>query len=186
MTQTKTIENIDFTLEKGLDAEYESCTFVNCKFYNLELFDIKFTECTFQNCDLSLVKLTDTVLADVKFENCKLLGTRFEECNDFLLAVSFDNCQMKLASFFKLKLKKTSFINCNLEEADFSETILSGSTFDNCDLKRAIFDRTNLEKVDLITSINYSIDPEKNFIKKAKFSRHGVVGLLDKYDIEIK
>jgi hypothetical protein len=36
------------------------------------------------------------------------------------------------------------------------------------------------------TSFNYSINPELNRIKKAKFSMPAVVGLLDKYDIEIE
>jgi fluoroquinolone resistance protein len=43
-----------------------------------------------------------------------------------------------------------------------------------------------LEKADFRTAYNYSIDPEKNRIKKAKFSIFGVTGLLDKYDIEIE
>jgi len=33
---------------------------------------------------------------------------------------------------------------------------------------------------------NYSIDPELNKIKKARFSTQGIAGLLDKYDIEIE
>jgi uncharacterized protein YjbI with pentapeptide repeats len=57
--------------------------------------------------------------------------------------------------------------------------------FDNCDFRGAIFDHTNIEKADLRTSYNYSIDPEINRIKKAKFSILGVSGLLNKYDIEI-
>jgi fluoroquinolone resistance protein len=43
-----------------------------------------------------------------------------------------------------------------------------------------------LEKADLRTAYNYSIDPSINKIKKAKFSLPGVVGLLSKYDIEIE
>jgi fluoroquinolone resistance protein len=58
--------------------------------------------------------------------------------------------------------------------------------FDNCDLTRATFDRSVLEKADFRTSYNYSIDPENNKIKKAKFSLLGVSGLLDKYDIAIE
>jgi len=51
---------------------------------------------------------------------------------------------------------------------------------------RATFENTALEKVDLRTGFNYSINPEINRIKKAKFSLQGVLGLLDKYDIEIE
>ena len=62
---------------------------------------------------------------------------------------------------------------------------MTSSAFENCDMKRAAFENTIIEKVDFRTSYNYSIDPESNRIKKAKFSLTGIVGLLDKYDIEI-
>jgi uncharacterized protein YjbI with pentapeptide repeats len=62
---------------------------------------------------------------------------------------------------------------------------LTSSVFDNCDLARATFDQTILEKADFRTSYNYSIHPETNRIKKAKFSLSGIGGLLDRYDIEI-
>jgi uncharacterized protein YjbI with pentapeptide repeats len=76
--------------------------------------------------------------------------------------------------------------NCTLHEVDFTEADLSASTFDNCDLLNASFDKTILEKADFRTSYNYIIDPENNRIKKAKFSRNGIAGLLNKYDIEIE
>jgi uncharacterized protein YjbI with pentapeptide repeats len=63
---------------------------------------------------------------------------------------------------------------------------LNSSVFENCDLTRATFENTNIEKADFRTSYNYSIDPEINQIKKAKFSILGVSGLLDKYDIELE
>ena len=40
--------------------------------------------------------------------------------------------------------------------------------------------------IDFKTSYNYSIDPEVNSIKKAKFSLEGISGLLYKYDIVIE
>jgi uncharacterized protein YjbI with pentapeptide repeats len=85
-----------------------------------------------------------------------------------------------------MKIKKTFFKNSQLQEADFTETDLTDSVFDNCSMERATFDQTILEKVDFRTSFNYSIDPELNRIKKAKFSILGVAGLLEKYDIEIE
>jgi fluoroquinolone resistance protein len=69
---------------------------------------------------------------------------------------------------------------------DFTDADISQCVFDNCDLLGSIFKNTNLEKADLITASNYSIDPELNRLKKAKFSQPAVVGLLDKYDIIIK
>jgi hypothetical protein len=52
-------------------------------------------------------------------------------------------------------------------------------------LLNSTFSNTNLEKADLSTSINFSIDPEKNKLKKAKFSVSGLVGLVAKYNIDI-
>ena len=138
------------------------------------------------DCDFSLATMLNTGLNDVRFVDCKLLGVQLEVCNPFLLSVDFENCFMKLSVFQKLKLKKTKFKNCNLQEADFSEADLSAAVFENCDFNRAIFHRTLLEKADFRSSFNYSIDPENNRIKKAKFSSAGVVGLLDKYGIDIE
>ena len=85
-----------------------------------------------------------------------------------------------------MKIKNTRFKDSNLSEVDFTETDLTNVIFDNCDLAGAKFENTILEKADLLTSHSYSIDPELNKIKKAKFSIHGITGLLDKYDIEIE
>ncbi|MGG7552402.1 pentapeptide repeat-containing protein [Chryseobacterium arthrosphaerae] len=77
------------------------------------------------------------------------------------------------------------FINSKLIEVDFTECDLSHAVISNCDLSGATFDHSNLEKADLRTSVNYSIDPALNRLKKAKFSLSEVYGLLYKFDIEI-
>jgi uncharacterized protein YjbI with pentapeptide repeats len=125
-------------------------------------------------------------MRDIRFIDCKLLGLHFEDCSDFLFAVHFDKCVLNLSSFFKQKLKKTVFSNCGLHEVDFTEADCNNAVFEQCDLSGAKFEKTNLEKADLRTAFNYSIDPEINRIKKAKFSIEGIVGLLDKYDIQIQ
>jgi uncharacterized protein YjbI with pentapeptide repeats len=186
MIESKTFERVDFTIKPLPRDEYDTCNFLNCNFYTAELSHITFRDCRFENCDFSLAKLKNTGLNNIQFVGCKLLGVLFSECNQFLLSVEFENCMLKLSVFNKLKLKKTNFKNCNLEETDFTETELTGSLFDNCEFRRAIFYKTKLEKSDFRTSINYSIDPENNNIRKAKFSISGVVGLLDKYDIDIQ
>lgn len=186
MTENKHFEKTDYNVNNLPKGEYENCTFVNCNFYEADLLNITFRECKFDSCDFSLAKLKNTTLSDVSFAGCKLVGVQFDECKEFLLSLDFENCVLKLAVFYKLKLKKTCFKNCNLQETDFTEADLSGAEFDNCDLQRTIFHRTNLEKTDFRTSFHYSIDPEINRIKKARFSKAGIAGLLDKYAIEIE
>jgi fluoroquinolone resistance protein len=87
--------------------------------------------------------------------------------------------------FATTKIKKTTSKNSQLKEVDFTETDLTSVVFDRCDLTRATFENTVLDKADLRTSFNYSIDPEINRLKKARFSLAGIPGLLEKYNIEI-
>ncbi len=178
-------DNIDFSKQKLTEAAYENCVFIGCNFSGVNLAKTSFSECRFIDCNLSMVKLSGTTLRDIQFEGCKLLGLHFEDCSDFLFSVSFDNCILNLSSFYKRKLKKTIFKNCSLHEVDFTEADLSLAQFDNCDLNRATFINTNLEKADFRSAYNYTIDPEQNRIKKARFSLDGLAGLLHKYDIEI-
>ena len=83
-------------------------------------------------------------------------------------------------------MSKTSFLSCKMHGVDFSYCELNFAIFKACDLQDAIFEQTNLEKADFRTAKNYTIDPEKNRIKKAKFSMPEVVGLLAKFDIQIE
>jgi fluoroquinolone resistance protein len=179
-------DGITYINEELLKGTYEKCTFLNCELHEADLSDYSFIDCTFDNCNLSMAKLRNTALKTVVFKNCKLLGLNFSDCKSFQLAMGFDNCNLSLATFFRLKIKGTKFKSCNLREADFSEADCTSSRFDNCDLAGAMFDNTTLEKADLRTAFNYSINPEANRIKQARFSLHGLPGLLHKYDIEVE
>jgi len=102
------------------------------------------------------------------------------------MSLGFKNCRLELSTFYQLKLKQTLFTDCKLTSVDFTETDLTRSTFENCDLKQTIFDRSILEHVNFESAYNFSIDPEINRIKNAKFSKENISGLLDKYKIKIK
>jgi fluoroquinolone resistance protein len=119
---------------------------------------------------MSLVDISGTTFDTVIFESCKLIGVRFDLLSTFLLSVDFRACLLKFSVFDRLKLKKTIFKDTNCEEVSFVEANLAESIFENCNLRGAIFEKTNLEKSDLRSSYAYTIDPEKNQIKKAKFS----------------
>ncbi len=185
ITENKTFNKQNYSNTKLEFSEYESCIFNYCDFSNSDLSNITFIDCEFNNCNLSMIKLKSTSFKDVRFTECKLLGANFNDCKEFLLAFCFNKCNLNFATFHKLKIKSTKFKNCSLHEADFSETNLQNAKFDNCDLNRAVFENTILEKADFISSYNYSINPESNKIRKAKFSATGIIGLLDKYNIEI-
>lgn len=176
----------DYTTDILASGDYEECSFSNCEFSNADLSNYNFSECTFNDCNLSMINLSKTSLKTVSFKNCKLLGIHFDTCNEFLLSVSFHHCTLNFSSFYKLNLRKTKFIHCSLQEVDFTEANLTQAIFDSCDLSGAIFDNTLLESADLRTAQNYSIDPESNYLRKARFSSDGLAGLLHKYDLNIE
>ncbi len=181
-----TIEKRDFTQETLDFGIYEDCRFIDCDFSNVDLSNFTFSECSFHGCNFSNVIFKNTSLKVVHFIHCKLLGIIFYDCNKFLFSVDFEQCNLSYSSFYRLKIKKTKFNECLLQEVDFTETDLSNSVFYRCDFRNSLFDRTILEGCDFRTSFNYSIDPENNRIKKAKFALQGVVGLLLKYDIIVE
>jgi len=167
-------------------GEYDHCTFHHCDFSNLNLSGTIFSDCRFLDSNLSLAKLGKTAFKTVYFKDCKLLGMRFDQADDFLFSVSFDHCFLNHSSFYKKKLKGSQFLYCKMEEVEFSEADLSFSVWDGTDLSRAKFENTLLERADFRLALHFSIDPEKNKIKKAKFSLPGVLGLLDVYDLDIE
>jgi fluoroquinolone resistance protein len=179
-------EGVDYTVNGFARGEYDNCSFINCNFTGIDMAGTVFSECVFTNCNVSNAILKNTALKDVSFKSCKLLGLNFGVCNPFLLTISFDVCDVSFASFYKLKLKNTKFINCKLHDVDFVEADLTNALFDNSDLMGAIFENTILEKADFRAAHHFIIDPERNKLKKAKFSQHTLAGLLAKHNIIIE
>jgi len=142
-------------------------------------------DCTFKGCDLSNAKVIKSSFQETVFKDCKVLGFHFDLCDQLGLTVRFENCQLDHSSFYQVKLNHTVFLNTSLREVDFSESDLRNTILDQCDLLNATFDNTNLERANLSSALNYSIDPENNRIQGGKFSLPAAVGLLDKYNIEI-
>ncbi len=171
------------TLPKG---EYEHCTFTGCHFADGHLSNYTFLECTFVDCDFSNTHLGNTAFRQVFFKDCKMVGAHFNECNSFLLEMSFEACLMQLASFYSLPLGTCRFHHCQLPEADFTEANLSASVIRNCDLSQAVFEQTNLEKADLRGSYGFTLDPELNRVKGLKISKDSLGGLLAKYQLHVE
>ena len=185
-TQDKIFQQADIADILFSESEFENCAFNECDFTNADFSDSVFIECIFNNCNLSLTKLTGTSFRDVQFSGCKMLGLIFYDCSKFGVSFKLDNCTLNHSSFYQTKIAKTIFENCKLHEVDFTDCDLTGAVFTNCNFLNAKFENTILEKADLRTAYHYSINPELNKIKKAKFSLQGITGLLEKYNIIIE
>lgn len=185
-TEDQVLKGINYSGQKLTHTEFDGCTFHDCDFSNSDLTESDFIKCSFERCNFSLAIISGSGMKEVQFTECKMVGLHFENCSDFLFSVNFKNCALDYSSFFKKKMKKAKFDNCSLKEVDFTETDLSQAEFDACDLSQAVFSYSILEKTDFRSAHNFSIDPDKNKIRKARFSTSGLAGLLGKYNIEIE
>lgn len=181
----KTFEKVVFFNERLANREFDGCVFRNCDFSGTTFSECTFIDCQFFDCNLAMAKLPGTSLKTVDFKDSKLLGIRFDECSDFLFHADFRDCILDYSWFSRKKMPKTHFANTSLKGVNFEQADLTASVFDNCNLEGAVFDETTLASADFTTAYNFRIDPERNPIKKAKFSAQGIPGLLDKYDIRI-
>jgi fluoroquinolone resistance protein len=170
-------------LKKGT---YDHCSFSNCDFSGVDFTAFHFIDCSFESCNLSGANLNGTSIRETVFRNCKMMGIHFDRCHEFLFDPVFEKCNLDLSSFYRRKMGGKSFGACSLREVDFTESDLSGAVFDDADLSGAVFDQTMLESADFRHARGYSIDPERNKVRKAKFSADGLAGLLAKYDLSIE
>jgi fluoroquinolone resistance protein len=77
-----------------------------------------------------------------------------------------------------------TFNNLILHDVNFKGSDMNDPVFDNCCLRTVLSENSNLEKCDFRTSVDYSPDPERNRIRKSRFSLSVITGLLDKHYIE--
>jgi fluoroquinolone resistance protein len=165
---------------------YENCKFSGCDFAQANFAHKMFIDCVFENCNLALADVSGTGLQNIRLKHCKLSGVNFTKSLDFLFEMHFEHCILDNAVFYKKKNKGAKFSDCSMVETDLTEADLTDAQFNNCNLNSAFFSRTILKNADFRTSYNFTIDPDNNVVKKARFSVHGLSGLLAKYDIRIE
>lgn len=165
---------------------YDTCVFRGVDFSEGYLDGCIFLDCEFVECNLSNANIGGAQFTGVCFRQCKMVGVRLERNGPLPSDLRFEQCQLDFASFAGLRMKNARFEDCSLREADFTEADLSGSIFSRCDLYRALFVQTVLEGADLTSALRFSLDPEQNRLRNARFSLAGLPGLLGKYGITIE
>ncbi|WP_163714562.1 pentapeptide repeat-containing protein [Mangrovibacterium lignilyticum] len=177
--------NTLFQTEQLQNGAYDGCTFQSCSFADKQFNHLEFLGCKFIDCDFSQTKSVQTAFKDALFINCKLIGFDFSVCVDFLFQVKFESSLLDYALFGQKNMKQTRFKACSVKEADFSGTNLSGAVFEQCDLTNTLFDNCNLEKADFRSARHFTIDPNRNRMKGARFSNFALAGLLRNYRLKI-
>ncbi|MXV16033.1 pentapeptide repeat-containing protein [Hufsiella ginkgonis] len=182
----KRFTDVDYSGKKLADREFVRCIFERCDFSNSDLGDADFVDCEFRGCNFSMAKLQGAGLSNTWFAGCKLMGVDFSTCNKFLFSFTFEDCILDYSTFVRTKIKGTKFKNTSLKQVDFEGTDLTAVSFSHCDLADATFVNSILEKTDFSTARNFTIDPDVNRMKKAKFAYRDLAGLLGKYQLDIR
>lgn len=169
-----------------LPGMFYSCTFHYCDFTEICLDTCVFENCKFFECNFSLLSVKHTRFIDVVFQKSKINGVDFSECDRLITEISFLECRVRNCNFSGLYLKKQNFSHSEIIESDFINTELRSSDFSHCLLTGTMFHNCNLMKADFSYAKNYTLNPEGNQLRKAKFTMPEAVALLQHLDIILK
>lgn len=167
-------------------TDFENCIFRNCDFTTCDFTGVAFIDCTFHDCLFASARINYVALRGAHFNGCDFSDVNFAMVDKMLFDISFSNCNLDRTKFYTLKLPKTIFTACSIIASDFMASDISDVVFDACNLHKTVFIDTIANRTDFYTSINYEIDPEKNKLTKAVFSKDGLKGLLARHQIIIK
>ncbi|WP_116788163.1 pentapeptide repeat-containing protein [Flavobacterium psychrotrophum] len=166
--------------------DFERCTFDDCDFSAVDFSGVAFIDCIFINCNFAKARINYVSFRDVQFTGCDFTEVNFVTVDKLLFKFAFKDCKLDYTKFYAFKMRNTLFENCSMIAVDFMEADITGSVFDNCNLHKSVFIDTTANKTDFSTAYNFTIDPEKNKLKKAIFTTEGLKGLLTKFDLVIK
>lgn len=165
---------------------FNECAFVDCAFINCDFRNVALSNCEFKNSNLSNMPMTHAKMSEVLFIQCKLVGLDFSACKKLLFSIKLDACIVQMCNFSSLKMVGLSFGMTELNECDFYEANLAGTDFRGCNLQGSLFENCDLREADFRNAFNYLIDPNKNQVKKAKFSMPEALSLLAPLELVIE
>jgi uncharacterized protein YjbI with pentapeptide repeats len=168
-------------------CEFYDCVFLHCRFTETVFRGCRFVSCTFRRCDLSLVQVPESTFSSTRFENSTVIGVDWTQA-DWPPAglgdpIAFLNCAISHSTFIGLRLRGIQIRDCVARDVDFRETDLSYADIGGTDLAESMFIHTDLTEADLSRARNYSIDPGRNVLTKARFSLPEAMSLLYCMDI---
>lgn len=180
----------DSTLDTKSDLELNNKEFYSCKFVGLNLTNIKiknsiFNECEFIHCNFSNTQMDEISIRSTLFVSCKFMGVDFSVLNSFYDS-NFEDCQIKLSSFYQMKLNGIIFKNTDLIQTDLNNTELKKAKFLNSNLNETSFNMANIDQADFSTAKNYLIDPSHTSLKNAVFSLPEAISFLKIIGIKLK
>ena len=167
--------------------EFYGCVFFKCSFLETTLRSCRFVDCEFRECNLALCRVQDCSFSNTRFQDSQVIGVDWIEASwpkhGFLRTVDFTRCALNHSTFIGLSLRGIELTNCVARDVDFTGADLSQADLTHTDFSQSRFLHTDLTEADLTGATNYSIAPNRNVLKKAKFSLPEAVSLLYGLDI---
>jgi uncharacterized protein YjbI with pentapeptide repeats len=191
-TDVREIEGRSFS---GLDLdgqeigfkEFYGCVFSKCSFLETTFRSCRFVDCEFRECNLGLCRVKDCSFSNTRFQDSQVIGVDWTEASwpkrGFLRTVDFRSCALNHSTFIGLSLREIELTRCVARDVDFTEADLSRADLTHTDFSQSRFLHTDLTEADLTGATNYAIAPNRNVLKKTKFSLPEAVSLLYGLDI---
>ena len=132
-----TVKNLTLTGHNLQSIELDECTFINCKFKDVDFFGgwmggCRFISCSFTHCIMGKSNMSYTFMQDTVFKDCTLIKTELD--NTELVHVTFHCCDLTRAWFWRASMKAVTLTACDLDGAAFHEACVKEITLTECKL----------------------------------------------------
>jgi fluoroquinolone resistance protein len=177
----------DLELESGdlAGKQIYGCTFKRAKLIESKWEGARLESCAFEDCDLSRMRLRNLRLVDVAFRRTRLMGSDWTEVSPNP-SVTFEECDLRYATFVKVSLRKAIFKGCKIVEANFVRCDLIEADFSGSDLTGTNFEECELGKADLSAARGAFVDPSRNRVKDARISRESAAALASFFGMRVE
>jgi uncharacterized protein YjbI with pentapeptide repeats len=165
--------------------EFQRCTFRRCKLGESRWARAKLEECSFEACDLAGMVPRELALRGVTFKGTRLMGVDWSDIAKFP-QVSFEGCDLRYASFMKLRLPSTKITGCVARDANFIELDLQGADFTGTDLTGSTIQGCTLAKTNFSRATGVFFDPQKNRVKGVRIAIETAVLLVQSFGIVVE
>jgi uncharacterized protein YjbI with pentapeptide repeats len=165
--------------------ELQRCTFRRCKLPESRWARAKLEDCVFEHCDLTRMAPQELGLRGVTFKDTKLMGVDWTDTGPHP-NVTFEGCDLRYASFVKMRLRGTKFLRCMAREANFLEVDLTEADFTDTDLSDSTIKGCTLIKANLAHAVGLRLDPQLNKVKGARLSLEAAVLLVQSFGIVVE
>jgi uncharacterized protein YjbI with pentapeptide repeats len=182
--QDEIFTDLDLPAADLTEKEFQRCVFRRCKLPESRLAGSKLEDCLFEGCDLNRMLPEKLSLRGVIFRGSRLMGVDWTGLGP-LPVVTFEECDLRYASFLKLRLPNTRWLRCTAREASFLEVELANCDFAGSDLTGSTIVGCSLLKADFSQARGVLFDPTRNKTKGARISIESAVLILQSYGIVV-